>query len=202
MANVDSPFGLRPLRYLNGSPWNGAATRYHVDSGYGTALYIGDPVMHTGTTDATGKYLNVQLATLADANYTLGPIVAVEPKPATSLERVYHPGSTDGYVWVADDPNLIFEIQVDSDGVIAIADFGLNAIMVQTHAGSTITGLSGIELDESSCTNNSSMMCLVLRLVDREDNELAQHAKVEVLLSAHVLGFTGSDFGRMGSLGG
>jgi len=199
MANVDSPFGLRPLRYLNGAPWNGAATKYHVDAAYGTALFIGDPVDITGTTDATGFFQNVGKATLADTNQTLGPIVAIEPDPSKSLERVYLPATTGGYVWVADDPNLIFEIQVDSDGTIAIADFGLNAIMVETHTGNTITGISGIELDESSCSANSSFMLQTMKLVNRPDNSLAQHAKVEVLISVHRYGFCGSDYGRLGA---
>jgi len=175
-----------------------------VSSSYGTALFVGDPVSTEdgggtgGTTDATGRYNLIEKATLADTNYTIGPIVGIVPNP-DNLNRNYIPASTGGYVWVADDPNLIFEIQVDdASGPIAITDFMLNAIMVETHAGSTITGISGIELDEDSITANSSLMLLVLRLVDREDNELAAHCKVEVLISTHQYGFTGSDYGRMG----
>jgi len=197
MANVDAPFGLRPLRYLNGAPWTGAATKYYVSSA-GSNLFIGDPVDIQGTTDATGKFPTVDKSTLADGNYTLGPIVAIGPQEE-DLTKTYLASGGSDYVWVADDPNLIFEIQCDSVAAIGIADFGLNAIMVETHAGSTITGLSGIELDESSLAADASQMLMCLRLVDRPDNELALHANVEVLISMHRLGFSGAGDGRLGA---
>jgi len=199
MANVDRRYGLAPLRYLNGAPWNGQANLYAIAAGYATALFIGDPVDIAGTTDSTGKYPTVQKPTLADGNYTIGPIVSFQERPNTTLEQIYSPASTAGYCWVADDPNLIFSIQVDSAAAIGIADFGLNGIMVQTHAGDTDTGYSGLELDESSLTGDASNMLYCHRLVDREDNELATHADVEVLISMHRLGFSGSGDGRLGT---
>lgn len=184
MANVDAPHGLRPLMYLNGAPYNGQARKYAVASDYGTALFIGDPVDLAGTTDATGKWPTVEKPTLADGNYTIGPIVACEPN-RDDLSKVYIPATTGGYVWVADDPNIIFSVQCDSVATTEIADFGLNAILIETHAGNTSTGISGLELDESSLTGDASNMLMMLRLVDREDNELAINADVEVLISAH-----------------
>ena len=51
MANVDAAFGLKPVRHLNGSPWNGATIRCHAPAAYGgSALYVGDPVMLEATT--------------------------------------------------------------------------------------------------------------------------------------------------------
>ena len=44
MANANKPFGLKPVSYLNGSPYNGQARLYSVASGNATALYVGDPV--------------------------------------------------------------------------------------------------------------------------------------------------------------
>jgi hypothetical protein len=52
MANIARPFGLRPVRYLNGTPWTGQARAFYVPSTYATALYIGDPVQLTGTSNA------------------------------------------------------------------------------------------------------------------------------------------------------
>jgi len=198
MANVDAPHGLTPHRYMNGAPYNGAATLYQIAAGYGTALFIGDPVDLVGTTDATGKYPTISKPTLADGNYTIGPIVGFQETPAASLERIYSPASTLAYAWVADDPQLIFSCQVDSAGTIGIADFGLNGILIETHSGDTSTGLSGLEFDEDSATADASNMLMLLKLVDREDNELALHADVEVLISMHRLGFSGSTDGRLG----
>jgi hypothetical protein len=186
MANVDSPFGLRPLEYQNGTPWNGQARRYYIASGLAETIYIGDPVILAGSADATGKYPTVQLATLADGNYTIGPVVAFEADP-TNLNKTYHVASTAQYCWVADDPNIIFEIQMDSATDLAVTDVGCNGIMVRTHSGSTVTGLSGVEADESDFANaDASNMLLLLGLVDRADNTLATHCKVKVLISRQV----------------
>jgi len=198
MANTDSRGGLKPLRYLSGAPWTGAATLYNVASGYGTALFIGDAVDLAGANDATGKYPTVQIGTLTDGGFTIGPIVAIQANPSKSLERVYLPATTGGYVWVADDPNLIFEAQLDSGTSVAATSFPGNTILVTTHSGSTDTGISGMELDSSGLTNNSSNLMLVTRIVDRADNELAEHAKVECMISMHRYRSTGGGDGLLG----
>jgi hypothetical protein len=184
MANIDSAFGLRPYCFLSGAPWSGQARKYAVAANYASAIFIGTPVDLVGTTDATGKFPRVQKATLADGNYTIGPVVSIEPD-YDDLTKQYikaTPGK-ERYVYVADDPNIIFEIQ--ADGTPAAADFGLNGIMVETASGSTITGLSGVEYDESSSTTDASNMLQLLRLVDRPNNTLADAANVLVLISAH-----------------
>ena len=184
MANTDGPFGLRPLEYANGTPWSGKARKYYLDATLNETIYIGDPVVLAGSADASGKYASVKLATLAATNYVLGPVVAFEQIP-TSPERKYHVAQTEQYCYVADDPDLIFEIQADSATDIAADDIGSNGIMVRTHSGDTTTGLSGVELDESSLAGaDATQMLLVVGLVDRPDNELATHAKVKVMINS------------------
>jgi len=199
MANIDSPFGLKPLEYLSGAPWNGQARRYSIASGYATALYIGDPVVLAGSAETAGKYPTVEKATLTDGTYTIGPIVAFEPIASDpNLSILYSPASTAQYCWVADDPNIIFEIQMDSDTDLAAGDIGSNGCMVETHSGSTTSGLSGIEADESSFAGvDTSQPLLLLGLVDRPDNELATHCKVKVLISYHQ--YLGYSQGRTGA---
>ena len=51
MANVDTPFGLRPIRHRNGAPYNGAVNPYYLRSDYAVATFIGDPVVKTGTSN-------------------------------------------------------------------------------------------------------------------------------------------------------
>jgi len=188
MANADSPFGLRPLEYLCGTPWNGQGRRYYIAVALDEAIYIGDPVKLAGSADSTGKYPTVSLATLADGNLTIGPVIAFEPVESNpNLNLVYHPTKTAQYCWVADDPNIIFEIQMDSASDLAAGDVGCNGIMVRTHSGSTVTGLAGVEADESDFTNgDASNMLLLLGLVDRPDNTLATHCKAKVMISPTV----------------
>ena len=49
MPNLNTPFGLKPIAHKSGAPYNGAATPYFVPASYATALFIGDPVVKTGT---------------------------------------------------------------------------------------------------------------------------------------------------------
>ena len=42
MANVNAPFGFKPVRYLNGAPWNGQARYYNVNSGKYTQLHVAE----------------------------------------------------------------------------------------------------------------------------------------------------------------
>jgi len=187
--NVDQRFGLRPVRYKNGNPWNGQATKYYVHSTYATALFIGDPVDYTTETDyhdTTAKYPTVQVATLADGNYTLGPIVAVEPL-RTDLTKQYLPASTGGYVYVADDPDLIFHIRADAVAAPTKLWCGQNAIMIAAHTGDTATGISGMELDSGTDPPeaNASNMLLILNLARLEGNTLATRAIWEVMISMH-----------------
>ncbi len=191
MANVDSAFGLRPVMYLNGTPYNGQCRKYHIASGYGTALFIGDPVTLAGTSTKTGAdftpagvYPDIEIATLADGNLFVGVVTSFEPT-RTDLSAVHSAASTEGYAYVADDPNIIFEVQMDSATTLTAADIGLNGIIV-TGTGSTVTFISGMEGDESSFDNgDASNQWMLMGIVNRADNELAQHVKALVIPSYH-----------------
>jgi hypothetical protein len=197
MANTDTPFGLKPIRHRSGSPYTGECNPYYVPSTYATALYIGDPVIITGTSNisdyqgyAAGSLPEINKATAAGGNYISGVIVAFGPD-RDNLSRVYKPASTEALVWVADAPELIFEVQEDSDGTaLAATSVGLNADLVYTHSGSTITGLSGVELDRSTAATTSTLQLKIMRLVDRPDNAIGDFAKWEVLVNLHTQRYT------------
>lgn len=209
MANVDSPFGLKPIRYRTGAPYNGATNPVYIDSGYGTALFIGDPVIKVAggsnaaevTVPGGGKFgigtlPSVEKATAGDGNRITGVIVAFAPDPANP-ERKHNPASTARVAYVCDDPNVIFEVQ--ADGAIPAASVGLNAVLIFTHSGSTTTGLSGVELDTTSDVPaaDASNQLLIVRAVNREDNDTTlTHAKVEVLINQHT-----ESQGTVGTLG-
>lgn len=198
MANPDTPFGLRPIRHRNGAPYNGAANPYYIPASYGTALFIGDAVLKTGTSNtaevtvpgagkfAIGTLPEINAATVGDANWITGVIVAFSADP-TGLENKHNPASTERVAWVCDDPDVIYEIQ--ADGAIPAASVSLNGVLIATHSGSTATGLSGMELDTTSDAPaaDASNQLLIMRAVNREDNDTTlTHAKVEVLISLHT----------------
>jgi hypothetical protein len=198
MANIDSPFGLKPLRHKSGAPYNGAVNPYFIPSTYGTALYVGDPVVKTGTSNTAavkvpgagsfniGTMPEINKATAGDANAVTGVIVGFTALPS-DLNKNYNPASTERVAWVCDDPDIIFEIQ--ADGAVPAASMGLNAVFIFTHSGSTSTGLSGAELDTTSDVPaaDASNQMIIIRAANREDNDTTiTHAKVEVLLNNHT----------------
>lgn len=198
MANADTPFGLKPVRYKGGAPYNGAMKPYYIPSSYATALYVGDPVVKTGTSNTAavkvpgagsfniGTMPEINKATAGDANRVTGVIVGFAAL-ANDLTKQYNPASTERVAFVCDDPNVIFEIQ--ADGAIPAASIGLNAVFIYTHSGSTATGISGVELDTTSDVPaaDASNQMLIVGAVNREDNDTTlTHAKVEVVLINHT----------------
>jgi len=163
MANANAPFGLRPVRYKSGAPYNGAANLYSVAAGDATALFVGDPVIIAGTGDADG----ISTVTRAAAGDRItGVVVGFAPVPGasagavTAVNRGYRTASTADYVLVADDPNLLFECQEDSDGgALAVTAIGNNVDLV-AGSGSTVTKRSGYQLDSSTAATTTAQMRL------------------------------------------
>ncbi len=208
MANNDSPSGLRPVRHRNGAPYNGATNPYFIPSSYATALFIGEAVVKTGTSNtaevavpgagkfAIGTLPEINKTAAGDGNRSTGVIVAFSADPS-GLDKNYNPASTERVAWVCDDPDVVFEIQ--ADGAIPAASIGLNAVLIDTHAGSTTSGYAGTELDTTSDAPaaDASNQLLIVRAVNREDNDTTQtHAKVEVLINQHT-----ENQGTVGTLG-
>jgi hypothetical protein len=194
MANSDARRGLIPRKHSNGAPYNGSARAYYVPSSYATALYVGDPVVRVAGGSNTsafrghkaGTLPQINKATAGGSNYVTGSIVGFDLDPS-NLDKSYNPASNERIVYVADDPDLIFEIQEDSDGgALGAADVGLNANLIFTHSGSTATGYSGAELDSSSAATTATLQLKIVELIDRADNEVGTNAKVGVTINLHT----------------
>lgn len=180
MANSDKPRGLTPVRMLSGAPWNNAVERYAVNSSYGTAIFVGDPVIHSGAANSDG-IIEVQAG--GTSGQYIGVVVGIEPI-RTDLTKTYIPASTGGYVYVSVDPWTVYEVQ--EDGTIVVGDYGKNADLV-AGAGDTTTGRSGYELDSSSVNTTSTLSVKILGLVQREDNAVGANSKLEVIINDHIL---------------
>jgi len=189
MANSDAAKGMTPVRYLSGAPYNGAVNTYSVTvANTDGAIYIGDPVKLEGGADTDGVP-TVTLATTTNA--VVGVVVGVKPVDRSS--KVYRENTTARYLFVADDPNLVFEVQEVSGGTaLTAAAVGLNATWTGS-SGSTVTGYSTIELDNSGEATTATFDFQMLGLAQREDNAFGEHAKWEVRLNNHqfVDGTTG-----------
>jgi hypothetical protein len=174
--------GARVAGHLYGAPFNGGVRRYKHDSGDATAIFRGDFVKLAGSADTEGLPTVVQAAA---TDTLLGVVVGFEAD-LSNLSLLHCTASTNRVLLVADDPNTIFSIQEDSvGGALTAAEVGENAdITVGT--GSTVTGLSGMELD-SSDHKTATAQLRILRLDPTPGNEVGTNAKYLVVINEHVL---------------
>ena len=183
MANVDTPFGFSPARYLSGAPYNGAVNVYSTASGDTTAIFIGDPVKLSGTGQIINGQTYTDVAQAATTNTVVGIVVGVLPETRDST--VHREASTVRRILVADDPNIVFEIQEVSGGTSLTAnDIGLNTPFV-VGTGNATTGLSGVELNNAGEATTNTLDAKIVGLVNREDNEVGENAKWYVRLNNH-----------------
>jgi hypothetical protein len=193
MANPNTPRGLIPYRYTSGAPYNGSANIYAVASDYAVALYLGQPLVATGASDANGIPY-VQTATAGSAAYTLGPMVGIVDggNPVVAVVQnlpIYHPASTLQYILVADDPNLLFWIQEDSaGGAVAMATAGMKNADLVAGSGSTATGWSGWMLDSNTVNTTNTLQLRLISGLQEADNTMgANYAKWLVKINLHSL---------------
>jgi len=185
MANTDNPFGLRAVRHRNGAPYNGSGSLYHVAASDSQVIAPGDPVVVTGTADTNGVP-TVTRATAGDGNLITGVMAGRTNGPVnlndegivfdTTLNTT---ASTEQYILVHDDPDLVFEAQFA--GTLAATDISNNANL---SAGVAIEGRSRFEIGAVSALATAQVK--ILRLVRDVENELGANAKVEVMINQHT----------------
>lgn len=183
MANVDTPMGLRPVRHITGAPYNGQVELFSTLASDGTAIYIGDPVTISGASQTINGRVYRDVAQAVTTGIIQGVVVGVVPVTADSLR--YRAASTQRLLMVATSPDLVFEIQEVSGGTALTAnDAGLNAAFV-VGSGSTTTGMSGVELNNSGEGTGGTLDLKILSPVAREDNAIGEHCKWEVMINRH-----------------
>jgi len=192
MANANTPFGLRPVKHQDGSPYNGQVNVYSIAASYATALYIGDPVISSGTADTNGV---PGIAIYGGTGAIRGVIVGLGKYEGlianpSNLDITYRPAS-DPAVWyalVADAPDLIFEVQEHSNGTaLAAAQVGLNTVL---NSGTGNGYVSGWELSSATDATPATTATLAFRLLGlarRPDNAFGAYAKWLVSANVHEL---------------
>ena len=203
MANTNKVSGLTPVRYLNGADWDGRGQLYHIDTGNTNAFYPGDPVaIAAGAATVAGEDYGLQTISIGVAGSTcVGVILAVGTVPRggplinpADLTKTYRPSGAQTipyFALVADDPNIIFEIQEQGSGsVLTVAATSKNANFA-TAAPATGVAVSGAYLDNGTApTTTSTYNLKLLGLAQRYDNGIwntyGLYAKWLCLLNNHL----------------
>ncbi len=188
MANVNAPFGLKPIGTMSGSA-DGHTGLYYAPSTYATAIFLGDPVVKTGTANTAefrghpaGSLPEINLATAGTTNKVTGAVVGFEPAAGADLSVIHGTASTDRLVLVCDDPNAKFVAQCDS--TFAVTSVGLNVNLV-SGTGSAVTGNSGWGLDIANAATTVGFQCKILGVLPEPGNEIGLYTKVIVSINNH-----------------
>ena len=191
MANVNRPGGLKPVSYLNGAPYSGQARLYSVPVN-SAALYIGDPVTLSGSADVNGLAgIAIGVAGSAVMGVVVGFVVS---PPGVSLvavnidltvRSIQASATVVQYALVADDPNLIFEIQDGQTVATALVDIGRNTNFLIA-AGATTYSDSGT-VTAATLTDSTTANLKLMGFTQRVDNTpAAAYAKLLVKINNHA----------------
>lgn len=198
MANANTPRGLSPVGTITGAAYNEQGRLYAIANDGSNTYAIGDVVKVAGSSDANG----VPYVTKAASTDTpVGVIVGIRVSdPGVSLvgttlalNTIYLPlNSGTRYVFVVDDPAVIFQVTGDSTGVAA-ADVFKNAGMTITANQTSLAQsapLSSTVLNASSflAIGSSGSLALPLQiigLVQAVNNEPGAYAQALVKWNKH-----------------
>jgi len=154
-------YGLKPVKRADGQPYAGAVTHYLIDpAGEATNLFYGQVVI-------LGADGYVALATASGADATtnnlggsgvgaLGVFVGCEytnDQGQTVHSQYYPANKTNGVAYVVDDPNVLFQAELDDTATQTMVGTNTTFAAVQsTSTGSTSTGVSTSVLDATVAT--------------------------------------------------
>lgn len=169
MSNVNNPHGLRPLmRNSNGG--RPSCEAYTKDVGYGSAIYIWDPV--------------TELAGLLN-----GPASGITP--GTTLYRGvamdYSLASLQALMTIMDDVGAMYEAQEDNSGAanVVAGKMGYNANLTGT-AGDSTRNTSKVQVSGTSINTTNSLDVRIERLLNVPDNAYGANARLEIRFNKHL----------------
>lgn len=178
MSQVSRLNGFRPVKSLTGAAYNGQTNMYFVPSTDATVIMVGDLVVLAGDARSPTGVPTVTRQTTA-GNPVVGVVVGItfegmgdvqNVPPVNDLNTpVYRRANTDRYLIVADDPNIIFEVQTSA--TFTTTSMSLNASPRLT-AGNTSSGASGMDLDSATLAVGATLPLKVVGFPYRPDNNI------------------------------
>ena len=191
MANRNTQgFGLIPSGTLGGTPSTGGQNKYKIDSGYGSSIYLGQPVQYDtagGANDNPGYIINGQDAITRS---TIGVFNgcfytdATTNKPTFSsyFPRTTAPANSEDIdAFVIDNPLQQYNVQLDTrlaaTAALAQAEMGstfgltVRAAGTTTVSGSNTSGQSNGQLTVGTGSTGIANQWRLLRSAEDPENE-------------------------------
>ena len=166
MAATATPYGLRAVNHLGGTPYAGSTRMYPIASGTAINIYYGSVVNVLGTGFLTAN-LTVGTAAAPFVAGTVGVFVGctyTDPGSNQVVFRQNWPTGTvtaDAVAYVVDDPAVIFQVQ--ANGAVTAAALGsCCSILAQTTAtGNLTSGNSTTAVNSATLSVNQDAFKIV-----------------------------------------
>ena len=172
MATTATPYGLKAVNHIGGTPYAGSTRLLPIASGYGTNIYNGSVIAIVGAG-------TVEIVTDVGNNADQFPVGVIgvfvgctytDPNLGTVVFRNNWPTGTvadDAQAYIIDDPDVVFMAQ--ADGAVTQADLGQNtnfAAVQSTTTGDTTNGNSNSAVSSTTATTAT----IAFRIVDFVDS--------------------------------
>jgi len=172
MATTATPYGLRAVNHLGGTPYAGATRLLPIASAYGTNIYNGSVVaiVAAGTIEIVTDLGNNADVFPAGVIGVFVGCTYTDPNLGTVVFRQNWPTGTvaaDALAYIVDDPDVIFQAQ--ADGAVTQADLGQNtnfAAVQSTTTGDTTNGNSNSAVSSTTAATAT----IAFRIVDFVDS--------------------------------
>lgn len=195
MANVNAPYGMRPIMMGNGSPWNGRVRPYYIPAADVAAYYIGDTVLSLAGADAHGIPGVIKASATDTPRGVIVSILPVPPWPVslsgsdTNLAEFYIPATKSKayYVEVCDDPDVIFQIQGDATATNQVAANVNKNARITVAAPATAGPFSATVLDSSTIAVTQAHVLKLYGLAQIPGNVFGAYATWWVRFNQHEL---------------
>jgi len=205
MANAAAPFGLRPSHTVSGAPFNGQTRMYRIPSTDTVAYSIGDVVTEVaggdvktgvsdvaifgtrGATATSGNARGVIVGFASSAGSGGGQPVGGDPDDL-GLMIIPATKSKDYYVYVCDDPHMIYEAQTNT---IASSAFNKNTGLAVGAAPTATSPNCKTIIDGASATTTAALPIKIVGAPERIDNDLTSpgtNAWIWVMLNTSSAG--------------
>jgi hypothetical protein len=205
MANISRLNGFRPVKHLDGAPWNGQLNRYFVAASDTFPIFQGDLVTLAATTDTQGQTVISGVPSIGGtqgvrkfiANGGSADTVAVGVACGFSINPLnlnspqFRAASVAQYVLVSDAADTVYETQsavaptpTDLNGNATVSDTNVTAGAVTSTALSLVTGQSGMQV--ATYTNTATAILKVMGASQKVDNDITSaNYKVLVAINNH-----------------
>lgn len=169
MANADRPNGFRPVKQLNGSPWNGLIREIGVADG--ADIFVGDVLELASGLAGTAETNDSMLGVAVGFGRTVdGQMGGAGPFDPSDLNVRFYDDSasthTEWVVYYVPADGVVFEVQSASDLDLVVGD----AADLLDGGGNATTGVSGMELTSST---NADVHVVELQRTPANDTTLA-----------------------------